>query len=288
MSLSPTEPIHAMRGSQDGSLLFCAHQRPSITLWDIQTGGLIHTFTLKQTVSDIAISLGDRYLACRLFDSTIKREVATKMECPFSRNNLQVTHLCWLDPEEKIAVTLAASVHIRDIASAKVLRLFKMLDSTIRGMVYSQRRDELIILTTSSTGSTINIIHPLRGSPSTPRGIQQSIYCFAFSRTSNQLVCGTEKIGLELSDTSTQLWRHFEYPSRITSVSFLSNGTVVAGVKSSGIQVLSLDNGPTTSQQPILPILTVHTFDQGRIIPVLPTSRDHVVLFELATMSPLS
>ena len=259
-------------------------------MWDIQTGGLIHTFTLEQNVTDIAISLEDRYLACRLSDGAVKIwEVETKMERAPIGNGLQITHLCWLNPEEQLAVAVGASVHIWDVASAKVLRRFTMLDPTIRGMAYSQTRDELIILTTSRTGSAVYIIRPLEGLPSAPHGIRGSIFFFAFAQTTNQFVCCTETLGLEVFDISTQLWRHFEHPGRITFISSLPIGTVVVGVAGSGIQVLTLDGNDehTTSQEPTIPSLTVRTFDEGKIVAVIPTRRNRVVLLETATMTQL-
>ena len=289
LSLNPTGPVSAMKGSQDGSLLFCAHQRPSVTLWDIQTGGLIHTFALEQNARDIAVSSKDLYLACAFPDSTVKIwEVPTKVECAPIGDGLEVTHICWLDPKEQLAVTIRGSVQIWDVASARVLHRFTMLDPTIRGIAYSQELGELVILTTSRTGSAVNIIDPHQGSPSVPHGIRRSIYCFALSLTTNQLVCGTEIPGLEVFNISTQHWWHFKYPGRITFVSFLPNGTVVAEVAGSGIQVLNLDEGRIASQQPTIPALAVHTFDKkNEIIAVTPTTRDRIVLLELATMSRL-
>ena len=285
LSLNPTDPILAMNGSKDGSMLFCAHQRPSVTLWDIQTGGLIHTFISERTVEDIAISSKGRYIACRLLYGTVNIwEVATKMKCAPIRDDLPITYHCWLEPEEQLAVTIEASVYIRDIVSSKVLRHFTVLDPTIRGMVYSQELDKLIVL----TGSAVDIIHPLRGLSSTSHGIRQRISCIALSPTTKQFVCGTESHGLEMFDISKRRWRHFQYPGRITFTSFLPDGTVVAEVVGSGIQILSLDDGHAASQQPILPLPTVRAFDQDRIIAFPSASRDRIILLELATMSQLS
>lgn len=42
LSLSPPQSIQMITGSPDGSILFCTHREsPSITLWDMQTGGLV-------------------------------------------------------------------------------------------------------------------------------------------------------------------------------------------------------------------------------------------------------
>ena len=288
LSLNPADPVHAMKGSQDGSVLFCTHQTPSVTSWDIQTGGLIHTFAPEYNVEDIAISLKGRYLACRLSNGAVKIwEVATKRECVIIESGLLDTHLCWLEPEDQLVVTIRASMRIWDVVSAKILRRFTLQAPTIYGMIYSQRLDRLIVMTSSAAGHAVNIIDPLQGLSSTSHEFQQHISCFTFSRTINQLVCGTEAHGLELFDISTQQWRHFNYPDRPTFISSLPNGTVVAKFANSGIQVLSLDDGHPTSQQPIISPLTVHALDEGKIIAILPTSRDRIVLLKLATMERL-
>ena len=285
LSLNPADPVHAMKGSQDGSVLFCTHQTPSVTSWDIQTGGLIHTFIPEYSVEDIAVSLKGRYLACRLSGGTVKVwEVATRGECVTIESGLLDTHLCWLEPEDQLVVTIGASVRIWGVVSAKILRRFTLQAPTIYGMIYSQRLDRLIVVTSSAAGHAVHIFDPLQCLPSTSHEFQQHISCFTFSRTINQLVCGTEAHGLELFDISTQQWRHFNYPDRPTFISSLPNGTVVAKFANSGIQVLSLDDEHPTSQQPIISPLTVHTFDRGIIIAILPTSRDHIVLLLLATM----
>ena len=80
LSLNPLDPVQTIRGSPDSSIVFCTHNTPTITGWDIQTGGLIHTFVLEKTVKDIAVSLTGRYLACRLSNKSVKVwEVAGKI-----------------------------------------------------------------------------------------------------------------------------------------------------------------------------------------------------------------
>ena len=96
LSLGPTNPVHAMKGFPDGSILCCMHRdNPSITLWDIQTGGLTHTFALEQEPKDIAISFKGRYLACGLSDGSVSLwEVGNKLESRSFRSGSVVTHLC--------------------------------------------------------------------------------------------------------------------------------------------------------------------------------------------------
>jgi hypothetical protein len=64
-------------------------------------------------VEDIAVSLKGRYLACGLSDGSVNFwEVANKMEGPAFGSGSPITHLCWLEPEERLMVANGASVRI--------------------------------------------------------------------------------------------------------------------------------------------------------------------------------
>ena len=72
LSFRPELPILEMAGLPDGSILACTHEaRPFITLWDIQTGGLVHTFILKGKAKRATVSLNGRYLACETSENTV-------------------------------------------------------------------------------------------------------------------------------------------------------------------------------------------------------------------------
>lgn len=164
LSLSPADPIKALRGSPDGYLLFCVHQAPLLTFWDIHTGGLVHTFTLKQRSETIAVSSKDRYIAGGFSDGSVNIwEVANRMEITCIRGGLPVTHLYWLEPEQHLATTEGELVRIWDISAGTLLHRFK-LDGTTFGAVYSQKLDFLAILTASNRWSTITVICPHTGS----------------------------------------------------------------------------------------------------------------------------
>ena len=287
LSLSPPHPVQAMTGSPDGSILFCTHRdTPSITLWDIQTGGLIHTFTLKSEAKVTAISLGGRYLACALSDGSANFwEVASRTGGPIFGSGSSITGVCWLAPEERLMVADEASIHIRDVVTGSVLvENFKIQDP-VYGVAYSRKLNQLAIVTSSGAESTITIIDAQTGRFSASSRFRRRISCFAFSQTTPVLVCGMKTGGLELINVSTWRWAHPDFPATVTSVSTLSNGTVVANVMGSGIQLLSLDEGYAPPQQLLPPTLSVRPLDEGRIIAVVPTSRDRVILLESATMS---
>ena len=286
LSVNPTDPIRALGGSPDGSTLFCIHRVPLVTLWDIQTGGLIHTFVLDQRVETIAISSNGRYLAGGLSDGSVKIwEVANKMEGAGIGSGSPVTHLCWLEPEHHLVVMGGALVRIWDTGVGKLLHQFNMHEAT-RGLAYSQKLNRLAILTTTEARSTITIIYPHTGTHS-PYIIRHQLTCFTFSQTAEELVCGMTTPGLRWFDLSTLISRPINHPTTITSLSTLSNGTVVANTMDSGIQFLNLDVGYPQSEHPTVPALTVRPFDAGRVLAITSTDRDSTTLLDSASMSPL-
>ena len=286
LSLNPGDLVKAMRGTPDGSTLLCAHQQSSVTAWDIQTGGLMHTFVPEWKVEDIAVSLTGHYLACGSSDGFVKvREVTNKSEVLDFESGSPVTHLCWLEQEEQLVVTSNASVRVWDVIARKALRSL-VLEGSIRGVVYSQKLHTLAIVTTSEAESIITLVDSRTRAPFIRRTSRQ-ITCFTFSQITKQLVCGTSAPGLELFSVPACKRRRLDHPATITSVSVLPNGTAVANVTSTGIQLLNLDERYTPPRQPTASILTVHAFDEGKIIAVVPTNRDRITLLESATMSPL-
>ena len=285
LSLSAGDPVQTMKGSPDGSILFCTHQEPSITFWDIQTGGLIHTFVLKFKVEGIAVSSNGRYLACGLSDGSVKMwEIASRKEIAVVRSVSAVNHICWMEPEELLVVARGALVHILDV-SGKVLRGFELRDP-VRGLSYSKEFHQLAIVTATRAESTVITMDP-RTDALLSSETQHHLSCFAFSRTAQELVCGTEAPGLTVFNLSRPDWKWLNYPATIASISTLSNGTVVVNIEGSGIQLLSLDGKNDSFPLPAIPALTVDAFDEGRIIAVHQTTRDRILLLELATMSEL-
>ena len=287
LSLSPKDPVQAIRGSPDGSILFCAHKTPSITAWDMQTGGLIHTLVLERNAEDIAVSFKGRYLGYGLSGGSVEVwDVANKMEVAVIWTSSSVTRFCWLEPEERLAVSTRELVDIYDIVTGTVLQNFTM-NYPIQHLVYSQGLDKLAVAASSADKNIIGIIDPQTETHLVPTRILQKLTCFTFSQITEELVCGTEIHGLLLFNLLTRHLKHIEYPDTMSFVSSLPNGTVAANFAVSGVQLLNLDGGYSSPKQPTLPALTVHAFDQGRIIAILLTSGDHIVLMELATMKQL-
>jgi len=290
LSLSPPHSVQAMTGSPDGFILFCTHQGiPSeITMWDIQTGGLVHTFTLTTEATDTAVSLNGRYLACGLSDGTVNVwEVANRTGGPVFGNGEPIACLCWLAPEGWFMVANGALLHIRDIANGIVsTRSFEMRDP-VRGAAYFQKPDPggLAVVTGSGTNNSLTIINIQTRKLGTSYRFRQQFSRFAFSQTTEVLMYGPETRGLVLTDVFSKRETKLDLPATITSVSKLSNGTMVANAAGIGIQLLSPDDGFTPAPQLIPPTLNVYPLDKGRITAIVPTSHDRIILLETAIMS---
>ncbi|KAF9785164.1 hypothetical protein BJ322DRAFT_1061653 [Thelephora terrestris] len=288
LSLRSIDPVKAMRGPSDGSTLFCAHQENLVTLWDIQTGGLIHSFTLMDEVQDIAVSLKGRYLACRLSNGFVKVwgvvgevlvDVAIQPVSPGAR-------LCWLEPEERLVIAGGTSAAIWNIVAGEILRSFTTVN-TISGVLYSQELNRLAVTTEAPSGDTVVFIDPQTGTSSVLSGVQGKLSCFAFSRTSEELMCGTRGHGLKAFSFSTRRWRCLKPSDTTTFVSSLPNGTIAAASVRSGIQLLGLDDGHASPPE-LAPTRDVWILDQGRIIVIVPITRHHIELLETSSMSQLS
>jgi len=288
LSLSPEHPAEAVTGSPDGSMLFCTHFRgPSITLWDTQTGGLIHTFALRSRVTDTAVSLEGHYLTCGLSDGSVHFwEIANRMEGPAFGGGSPIIRLCWLTPEEQLVVADLLLVRIWNVVTGMVLYTITMLDP-VCGTAYSQKLNQLAVVSSSGAESIITIIDPRTGASLASCRVRRRLSCLAFSQTTKELVCGMQTHGLQLFDVLTKRWRQFDHPATITSVFTLSNGTVVANSTGSGIHLLSPDEGCIPHRHPTTPTLAVYPTNEGEIITTIPITRDHVILLELASMRQL-
>ena len=285
LSLRPEFPILEMTGVPDGSLLVCTHSgRPFITLWDIQTGGLVQTFILKEEVKHTTVSLKGRYLACETSERAVNFwETASRTRHPDPLENFEGNIHCWLAPEELIMVVDRGSAYIRNVVT-KGPPVHKFdLSRTAHSAVYSQISNLLVIMSPYFLGHSFVILDVKTGASSTLYSGKR-LSSIAFSQTTKQLVCGGEVPGLETVDIPTGCWTHFNFPATVTSVSTLSNGTVVANVRGSGIQLLSLDQEYASSPRLTPPALTAYPLDKGRIITIVLATNDHVTLLETATM----
>ena len=292
--LRPGSPVIAMEGSPRGDLLYCTHSgRASISLWDIQTGALIHTFILDRCTETIAISPEGHYFAyiSDKYGGHLKvLEVGTDVECTPSNVPDRVYHLCWLQPEGWLAAAVGGSVGIWDLFAGRLHRSFQSREGAC-GLAYSRKIDRLAFLEKSyNYAFGVTIVNPRTGASTTILSIRQPLTCVTFSQTTGEIISGTAAHGLQLLDISTQGWKNLGvFRDWITSVSSLPDGIVVANVRDSGIQLWDLDEPCTSPRQPTTPEFTVAAFGKDKIVCTIPTGHGHgnFTLLEPTTMSQL-
>ena len=249
LSLRPEFPVLEMTGVPDGSLLVCTYSGlPVITLWDIQTGRLMETFILRTQAKHTTVSLEGRYLACEGSETTVDFwETASRMQHPVPWEQFPGNTPCWLAPEDLIMIVDQGSICIQNvILRGPPIHKFSIWGSVHRA-VYPRAFDRLVIMCPNSYGGNSFTIPDVKtGMSSTLHPSGELLPFIAFSQTTEQLVCGREAPGLETVDISPGCRTRFDFPARLTSISTLSNGTVVVNVRGSGIQLLRLhqENGP--------------------------------------------
>jgi WD40 repeat protein len=144
-SLHAPEAVTKIQGNPDGSALFFAHSH-SVTMWDVQTGGLTHTFTMGSEITDVAVSTTGDHIACGSSDSfVIFWNVHTKEEGEGFGNGQPVVAICWLGPQE-VTVTTQNSVYIRNIAAGKTQEIFSTSDR-VWGIVCSVDKQGVLVVT---------------------------------------------------------------------------------------------------------------------------------------------
>ena len=142
-SISVSETVTKIKTSPDGSTLFFVHSS-SVTMWDIQTGGHIHTFTTQSEVNNIAISTSGNHIACGSLDGSVASwNIRTKKEGKSFRKGQPVVTICWLSPQE-LAVATQNYLYICSVTTGETLNTLP-ISGHVWGMVYFEDKDELLV-----------------------------------------------------------------------------------------------------------------------------------------------
>jgi len=141
LSLNTSEIVTMIQSSPDGSTLFFAHSL-SVTMWDVQTGGLTDTFTVQSRINDIAVS--ETYIACGTADGSVTFwNIHTKEEGKAFGNNQPIVTICWSSPRE-LAVATQDSLYIHDIVISEIMGRLSV-PGHVWGMVYLEGKNEFLI-----------------------------------------------------------------------------------------------------------------------------------------------
>ena len=254
-SLCAPETVTKIQDSTDGSMLFFAHSF-SVTMWDVQTDGLIHTFTTQSKINDFAVSATGGHIACGLSDCSVTFwDIHTKDEGKGFGNGQPVVAIHWLFPLEPLVATQSA-VYVHEI---DIDRTWDSLPTPgpVWGMVCSVGGREFLVGTSRPGGGAGQEIYTLeptrytgwdldqwqrRAPPGWKPPISMSpgrLMCPI--RVGNKIACITPLSGVQLFDTDSNNWTN-KTPLLDATISLAVslNRNLVVQTKDS-IQIFSLD-----------------------------------------------
>jgi hypothetical protein len=142
-SLRAPKTVTKIRDSPDGSTLFFAHSH-SVTMWDVQTGGLAHTFTTQSEITEITVSKAGDRIACGSSDGSVTVwNIRTKGEGKSFGGGQPVVTIYWLSPAELLVAT-QRTVYVHSITAGETLRKSPIL-GRVWGMVYLGDEGEFLV-----------------------------------------------------------------------------------------------------------------------------------------------
>ena len=151
-SLRAPETVIKILDSPDGSILFFAHSH-SVTMWDAQTGGLVHTFATRSKVHDMAISKMGDHIACGLSGGAVAFwNIHSKEEGKSFKVGEPVVAIYWL-LHQVLVVTTQDTLYARDIVTSETTDKLPV-PGRVWGMVYSEDKDELLVGVSQQSSGT--------------------------------------------------------------------------------------------------------------------------------------
>jgi len=299
-SLSAPENVTKIQASSDGSTLFFAHLF-SVTMWDFQTGGLIHTFTPEDWVNDIALSITGDHIACGLHGGSVEFwNIHTKQQGRGFGNGQPVVAIHWSSPVELVVAT-PSSVYIHEIGSGLTSNTVT-IPGHVWGLVYLSN-DEFLVGTSTLDACSLRIIlrlrpsvHPLHKKRS-PKRLGQLVLqerespmyqgqLTHLTIVGNEITCIIPPSGVQSFSTESHDWTN-KPPllNAAMSVAVSLNRNLVVRTKDS-IQIFSI--GVLTSHEDRNDVRTSGIYLLGENHILCFQSTGHVTLLELKTMRRLS
>ena len=302
-SLSAPEIVTKIQASPDGFTLFFSHST-SVTMWDVQTGGLIHTFTMQFGINDTAVSTtGDR-IACGLSNGSVAFwNIRTKEGGRGNGNGQPVVTICWLSPME-LAVATWNSVYILEVPSSITSNTIS-IPGHIWGMVCLH--DKLLVgCSPPDTGTlgqkveiilhrhpTQNVFHERQSAMRLGQLVLQERQSAMHHRqlthpviVGNEIVCITPTSGVQLFSTKSHSWTNNPpLLGAATSVTISLNRNLVVQTKDS-IQIFSI--GVLEDHKDRNDIHTSGIYPLGENHVLCFQSTGHVALLKSETMQELS
>ena len=297
-SLCASETVTKITESVDGSTLFFAHSF-TVTMWDVQTGGLINTFTVQSKIQDVAISA--THIACGSSDGSIAFwDIHTRVEGEGFQNDQPIINIKWLSPQELVIAT-QSTLYIHNIVVGETSGSFS-IPGCVWGMVYLEDRSEFLVgisQPSSRVGQGECFIriwcsqHRVQSQQLGPQTFidlgQSPMHCgqlLSPTLVGEEIVCISPANGVQIFDTKSNCWTN-NPPLLGTAASVavsLSRNLVVQADDS--IQIFSLD--VMTSCKVHNDVHSSHIYSLGGkyIICILQPTRKFLLL-ELETLQEL-
>jgi len=296
-SLSASGLVKKIQASPDGSTLFFAHPL-SVTMWDVQTGGLIHIFTTESQINDIAVSMVGDYVACGSYDGSVKFwNIRTKEEGKGRGNDEPVVAICWSSPQ-RLAVATENTFYICGVPTSETLGSLSM-PGYLWGMIHFGDKGEFLVGTFSNEWpffETISLRRPksFGGRRTTVefqevhRGKQSPVCLEQLTNPTlvdKEVTCVTSPSGVQLFNIKSHKWTS-KPPllNMTTSMAVSLNRNLVAQTKDS-IQVFSLDVLTSGETRNDTRPPCIYPLGDNHICVIQPTG--HLTLLELETMREL-
>ena len=308
-SLCTPEKAEKVHGSPHGSILFAVHSL-SITMWDVQTGGLIHTFTTPSKINDTAVSTTGDHIACGLSDGTVVSwDIHTKEEIRDSGNGQPVEAILWLSSAE-LAIATRSSIYVWDFTSGKTSNSLPT-PGQVWGMVFLDASRFLVgaSLPGEEASSELCTVKPIKYTehldqpPGAPEPLKHPgrldwqpglgssmltplgrLTCPTF--VDHKVACITPPSGVRSFDTRSHSWNdNIPLLDAATSMAVSSNRNLVVQTDDS-IQIFSADVLKSGEVRKNIRSSHIYPLGEDHIICVLEPNRC-LILLELETLRKL-
>jgi len=296
LSVCAPEKVAKIQSSPDGSILFFAHSL-SVTMWDVQTGGLIHTFTTQSEINDIAVSTTGDHIACGLSDGSIVFwNTHSKEEGKGFGNGQPVVTTHWLS-HCALAVATQNTLYVHDIIVDETSDSFP-IPGHVWGMVYLEDRGEFLVGTVqlnSGAGQeecsfvTVRLTqHGLE--PGEPAQLQRQPLRHSGQLLSPVLVgeeiaCIIPVNGVQSFNTNSHKWTNPPLLDAATSVAVSLNRNLVVQTKDH-IQIFSVNVLASHKTHKEVSSSHVYPLGENHIIRLLQPTQ-HLALLKLETLREL-
>ena len=290
-SICTSEMAEKIHGSPHGSILVAAHSS-SITMWDVQTGGLVHTFTVLSRINDTAVSTTGDHVACGLSDgSVVSWNTHTKQETRRFGNSRPVEAILWLS-STVLAVATQGSICVWDITDGNISNNLPT-PGHAWGIVRLADAGEFLVGTSpdeeaDSRMCTLILIKYTSGYLAWQRSSGQTLSGRPTCPTlvDNQIACITPPSGVRSFNIKSFNWTgNIPLLSAATSMAVSSNRNLVVQTNDS-IQIFSVDVLKSDKVRKNVRSSRIYPLGENHIICVLESS-GRVILLELETLRPL-